>query len=161
MVENSTASSSDIERYSWGECHVFAVALHRRFGWPMKIVTDLAERYWEDPDDPDNYIPSVVHVYAVDENDMAWDISGVRPVSEIYHDLNTWCKVKEYDSEMVHSEAGLRYFVGCWSDDPDTDEIDRPLMIYDDDDVLMAEQVAESSLKELLEKHDHIPKYSI
>ena len=130
----SAASPEDREFYATGMCHAFAVALHRRFGWTIHLVLDQGERYWEDPEDPGNWIPAVVHAYAVDGDLNAWDIFGMRPFSDVRLEAEGLFAVRGYDSEEVRSEDELRAYVGFWADEP-SEPIDRPLADYDDRDV--------------------------
>jgi len=129
----SEATPDDVELYTSGECHVLAVAIHRRTGWPMHVVLDQDERWWEDPEDDDNWIPAVAHVYCVDPDGNAWDIEGVRPLSEVPSLASERFGVRDYDSDEVRSEEGLKPYIGCWGDDGE--EIDRPLCEYGDADV--------------------------
>lgn len=154
MGQSSTAPDDLREQYSHGECHVLAVAMHRQFGWPIHVVLDAAELYWEDPDDPDNVIPSVVHCYAVDPDGNAWDIHGVRPESSIRREASMTYAIGDYDSHLVETEEELATYVGCWvakadpndDDEPEPDPIDRPLHEYTDDDVEEAWTAAEQYL---------------
>lgn len=135
MTVASAASPDQVELYTQGMCHVFAVALHRAFGWSIHLVLDQAETWWEDSRDPDNRIPAVVHAYALDPAGNAWDILGSRPLGEAQEELSDWVHVREYDSETVHDEKGLAHWCGCWQDEDDGSEVDRPLSGYDETDV--------------------------
>jgi hypothetical protein len=64
----SLATDDDVMAYTSGDSHTLAVALHRRFGWNLMVVTDSRDPFWVDPSDPANTIPAVVHVYALDGN---------------------------------------------------------------------------------------------
>lgn len=140
----SSADFAQTETYRHRLCHVFAVALHRRFGWAIHLVLDQSEPFWTDPRDSDNYIPAVIHVYAVDPQGNAWDVSGVRALNTIAEDLAQWTTIGEHDSDDVIAESGLRSYVGSWSDDDDEQDepIDRPLSDYADADVVEADGVA-------------------
>jgi len=137
----SDATKEEIALYTQGLCHVFAIALHRRFGWRVQLVLDQAERYWEDPADADNYIPSVVHALAIDEHGNAWDVRGVRAMRAIRKELQSWVYVVEYDTEELRDESELSTYVGCWADDGE-EPIDRPLDEYSEEDVIAAEVIA-------------------
>lgn len=123
LGESSTAPEDIREQYSQGECHILAVALHRRFGWSLHVVLDAEQTYWQDPDDPDNSIASVVHCYAVDEDGYAWDIHGVRPEADIRREVSTAYGIGQYDSDRVFNEMQLATYVGCWAEkiDPEAD----------------------------------------
>ena len=87
LVLSSGASDDDVEYYTTGSCHWFAVALHREFGWPFMIVADRSETYWQDPNDDETSIPAVVHVYAVSPDGKAWDIFGCRDVKSVQNEV--------------------------------------------------------------------------
>jgi hypothetical protein len=108
----SNATMGDMEMYCEGSCHVLAVALHRQFGWRLCLVLDHSVRHWEDPDDPDNYIPAVVHAYAVDDQDCAWDIQGVRPMADIASEAGEQFNNDAFDSELLEQEGWLNMYVG-------------------------------------------------
>jgi hypothetical protein len=138
----SSASKAEIRQYTCGECHIFALALHRKFGWRIHLVLDNDEPYWIDDSDIHNFIPAVVHAYALDENDMAWDVCGRRTLSHVHAEANEKWHIGDYDSTQIHSEEELKHYVGCWKGNFDEDEIDRPLAEYNDEDVRSAELVA-------------------
>lgn len=121
---------------------MFAVALHRAFGWP---VADIDEAYWTDPSDADNIILSVCHVYAVDENGLAWDVRDSRPVPEIPSEMRTWCHIGSLRA-INSTRTDLRHYVGYWGEDETGELIDRPLYEYSDDDVAAAWEVAQRVL---------------
>ena len=70
--------------------------------------------------DSDDTLPSVTHVYAVDKNNLAWDISGARRLEDIAIDASelfqTDCTTQIYDQpeDIFHLIQGQRIF--------DTDE---------------------------------------
>lgn len=123
----SQASDDDIEQYTRGECHVFAVALHRMFGWQMLACLDYGDPFWVDPSDPDNFISSVNHVYAIDSDGNAWDVMGVRKYGDVRAEVESWCSISDYVSEELYSELDLAMYVGEWGEDASGDPIDRPL----------------------------------
>lgn len=136
----SKASRAEMELYSSGECHVLAAAFCRKAGWPILLVLDMAERWWEDPSDPDNFIPSVVHAYALDPDGYAWDIAGRRPTGDVPSDAHARFQVMEYGSDELRSEGELRAYVGCWGEEGE--DIERPLWDYADDDIEAAWEAA-------------------
>lgn len=148
-LQRSSATHDDVDFYREGMCHVFAIALHRRFGWYLHVVLDQDEHYWEDPADADNFIPTTAHVYAVDEELNAWDVRGVRPLSEVKKELDGL--VSEYDSDEIRSERDLKLYVGCWAEEGE-EPIDRPLSEYSDADVAEADAVAQRVL-------GHLPQF--
>lgn len=138
MTTSSNASPDDIELYSEGSCHVFAVALHRNLGWSMEVVRDENETWWQDEADPDNYISSVVHVYALDNNGNAWDIHGVRPEGFIPEDVKQRYGVGEISGDECRSEGELATYVGMMEEE----DIELPLHSYEDRLVQEAWEVA-------------------
>jgi hypothetical protein len=150
-LQRSSATEAEIEQYRQGECHVFAVALHRAFGWAILVVLDEGEIYWQDPNDADNYIPSVVHAYAVDPAGTAWDIAGARPESEVAHETARWVHIQRYGSDECDSEGEIKVYVGSWSDEESAapESIDRPLADYGERDVAEAAAVADRVLSAL------------
>lgn len=128
-----------MERYLVGECHVLAVALHRQFGWEIALVLNDDAFFWEDPADPDNGIPEVIHAYAVDPQQMAWDIRGARPAQEMRRDSATQFGMDEgsLSTDWMRSERELDTYVGGGVDEGGN-PFDRPLETYTDQDVSRA-----------------------
>jgi len=143
----STATPDDINRYTQGECHVLAVALHRRFGWPIYLVLDAGEPYWTDPEDDDNSIPTVCHAYAISPDGLAWDVRGAQTLAAVRQEAQDLWAITSYDSDTLYNEEELRLYVGCWSDDEWI--VDRPLESYDEEDVTAAQTV----LSRIFENH--------
>jgi hypothetical protein len=140
-LERSLARRDEIRYYCRGKCHVFAVALHRRFGWRLHLVVDLADRCWQDLADEKNFIPWVVHVYAIDDAQNAWDVVGVRPSAEVRRELEASAVFVEYASTELLTEIELRRYVGgCLDAGAETTE--RPLDPYSDVDVALADAIA-------------------
>lgn len=135
----SLASEEDVRVYTSGDSHALAVALHRRFGWSLVVVTDSRDPVWVDPEDPANSIPSVVHVYALDGNGDAWDIRGKRPRMAIRDEMYEFFNVQDFEEEECADEEDLSFYVGVWSDTGDP--VVRPLPSYTDDDLFAAESV--------------------
>lgn len=131
----SRATEDDLEQYTAGECHVFAVALHRHFGWPMLAVLDYGEPYWENPEDPDDFIPAACHVFAVDPDGQAWDVMGIRKSEDVREEVESWCSISAYVAEHLSLEDELAPYVGEWGEDEDGNLIDRPLQAYTEADV--------------------------
>lgn len=120
------------ELYLRGSCHVLAAALHRKFGWSFLVVTDPGELYWVDPADADNFIPAVVHVYAVDLEGRAWDVLGSRFVHEVLDELaERHPDVAHFSTEEIGSTEGMVTYV----DGMGGSDVDRPLHAIRDEDV--------------------------
>ena len=130
-----------LELYTQGLCHVLAVALHRKLGWEIVLALNPEADFWEDPDDPDNGIPEVLHAYAVDPQGRAWDIRGHRPQEAIREDTSELIGNSEVDTDWLANEGEMAMYVGEWADDGE-EPIDRPLIAYTDQDVEEAWAVA-------------------
>lgn len=83
--------------YSQGKCHVFALAMAEVLGTEKVYVVEDEEAFYENPDDPDDVVMGVLHVYAASEEEaddrsakryqgarknsspVAYDIFGKRP----------------------------------------------------------------------------------
>lgn len=140
----STATPEEIEVYTQGACHIFAVALHQMFGWQIEIVRQDDEVWWQDEQDADNFIPAVVHAYAIDAFDNAWDIRGVRPASQIHHECQELFDVDETSGDTCRSEAEIKTYVGVL--DLEGEQIDLPLGAYTDADTQRAKETAVRAL---------------
>jgi hypothetical protein len=105
MLYRSDAAAAEGAKYTEGECHVFAAALHRRFGWPIHLVVDHSRPHWEDPADPDNAIPTVVHAVAVDPAGNAWDVSGVRSLDAIKTEVGGWTATSADTLDTANTSA--------------------------------------------------------
>lgn len=141
----SLATEEQAAPWMDGSCHVLAVALHRAHGWRIHLALDEGSPFWEDPEDADNCIPSVLHAYAVDPDGMAWDARGARPLGEVESECKAIWHVSYYGSDELRSEGELRTYVGCWGEEGE-DEVDRPLAEYGEEDVAEAQAFAESFL---------------
>ena len=138
----SQATEDDIDQYTTGECHVFAVALHRRFGWPMMTVLDYGEPYWENPEDSEDFIPAVCHVFAIDPDGHAWDVMCVRKREDVREEVESWCSISDYVAEYLSVEDELAPYVGAWGEDEEGNLIDRPLHAFTEKDVEEATEKA-------------------
>lgn len=118
--------------YLEGACHVFAMALHRAFGWSFLVVTDPEEIIWTDPEDEDNFIPAVIHVYAVDEVGRAWDILGKRDLDAVIPELRKRHEdVQYFDQDSFANLDCLSMYV----DGMGHSDVDRPLHSVREEDV--------------------------
>lgn len=132
-------TESDQQLYLEGSCHLFALALHRMHGFGLLVFSDLGEVYWEDPEDPDNTIPAVLHVYAVDGDGVAWDVLGGRPREKIVEEMRDrhWnLDIPEEDD--IASEASLMTYVDHADADDPEGSVDRPLHSIRPEDVAEA-----------------------
>lgn len=136
----STASDAQIETYGAGQCHVFAVALHRMFGWQIEVIRDDEERWWEDDADSDNFIPAVVHVYAIDDLDNAWDIRGVRPSPQVHDECQELYHVGATSGDTCRGEGEISTYVDSLEENGD--QIELPLGSYTQQDIDQACRVA-------------------
>jgi hypothetical protein len=122
-----------------GLCHVFAIALHRAFGFKFLILTDKNEMY-------KGGVPAVHHVYAVDNQGNAYDFNGKHPASNI---TQQWLHIERGSWHrpgvvQVSTEKGLSKFV--------SDDWDKPLDSYTNQDVKNALDVAMVKLSDVLPK---------
>jgi hypothetical protein len=150
-VTASSATADELSFYMEGACHHLAIALNRHLGWPMEVHLDVGNLYWQDEADPENFIPSVLHVYAIDPAGQLWDIRGVRSQNDVSEDIDTLYSPDEHDSEEIRGEHELRSYVGYWSDDVTEqgepgEPIDRPLDSYTDEDIEAAWRLAQRVL---------------
>lgn len=138
----SKATSADKEHYTRGECHVLAVALHRHLGWPILVMSESGQPWWQDPKDPSLFTRKVAHVYAISPDGWAWDIRGAKPVERIDQDMRSffgltvpavrnWC-LTERDIFPYVDRMGKGL-----------DHLDRPLGAYSEEDVELSWGVAE------------------
>ncbi len=148
-ITQSSADVDELGRYSWGQCHVFAVALHRLTGWPIHLVLDDGDPYWVDPNDDQNWIASTVHAFCVDDQDRFWDIKGIRPRNDVHPEMMAFWDIADYNSRLLYSEDDLKEFVGCWGDEGQ-EEIDRPMENYNDEDIALATEVIRRAFEHLL-----------
>jgi hypothetical protein len=129
-----SATEREVDRYTNGECHVFAVAMHRLTDCGFLVVTDPTQPSWVDEEDPDNQIDGVVHVFAL-VGDMAVDVEGTRPADEV----EAYCEERFGSfmptSETVETEEQLWTWVQGRSPDDEELDIERPLSAYDESDV--------------------------
>ncbi|AQT06286.1 hypothetical protein [Acetobacter persici] len=151
-LRESLASRDEIEDYSSGGCHILAIALHRRYGWPLLAVESTEERYWEDPEDDDNYLPSILHVYAIDPDGFAWDIRGARPDTDALQDAADFFgeNPADWSTDLIAREEWIQHLVGYWSEEGE-EPIDRPLETYSDDDIQRADEVISRALAPILD----------
>lgn len=141
----STAGQAETFAYTEGRCHAFALALARRLGWGLLVVTDPLNPHWEDEADADNAIPSVTHVYALDGDGMAWDVLGSRPVAAVEAELRElFPAVAGYDEDVLSDPSGLDAYVAASADD-----FDRPLEALADGEVDAAWLCAERVLADV------------
>jgi hypothetical protein len=144
-----TASADDIETYSQGLCHAFALAIAERTGWPIRIVVDHGNPWWQDPADPDNAIPSVVHCLARAPNGELWDVRGSRSEAELRDEMEAWCSIEEYDEVDVDHPTEMAVYIGCWGIE---EEIERPLVELTSRDMSDARLAVERVLGEPLRR---------
>lgn len=90
------ATDDEIETYTHGSCHVFAIALCQLYGFrPVMAMDDNGRNYEscetdDDVDDDENYNfqHDVIHVYAEDpKTQKLYDIQGVRDNKEVYKEI--------------------------------------------------------------------------
>jgi hypothetical protein len=144
-MEFSEATSTEIDLYTTGSCHVLALAIHEITGWKMLVILDDGEPHWIDPDDEDNYIASVCHVFCIDDNEMAWDIRGRRPLADVQNEMESWLHIQFYSEDTLASAAEL---IQIYVDDENDLEFDRPLAPYTDMELEDAKIIAQGLLNQ-------------
>lgn len=131
--------------YLAGMCHVFALALHREYGFKMLALFDKAERYGQRSG---STVAAVHHIYAVDPDGIAYDRAGIRPAADV---VTQWMHVERDTQALVRhrpakvtltSEDGLQRYV--------SDGWGRPLRAYTDEQVVAALACAQDILAEHL-----------
>lgn len=83
----------DICRFTQGDCHVFAAALHRLTGWPIHAFDDYGE--------------PILHAFVMTPDGQAADVMGIRPLQDLL----------EYWTWDTHSECDWRELRDCWGSD--------------------------------------------
>lgn len=142
-MELSDASEAEIDNFTTGSCHVFALAIHELTGWKMLVILDDGEPHWTDPDDEDNYIASVCHVFCIDDDEIAWDIRGRRPLADVQNEMENWLHIQSYSDDKLSSAAEL---IEIYVDDDNDLEVDRPLAPYTDVELADAKVIAQRLL---------------
>jgi hypothetical protein len=133
-------------RYLSGRCHLFALALHRAYGWQMLALLDKSERYAAG-------VFAVNHVYALDTKGGAWDALGRHSAKEV---RANWMH-REFPQQKpgcvaINDEDDLRAYVEAtatgWS---------RPLSWYNDAQVARAWSTARLLLGHVLPEQNQQP----
>lgn len=138
-VSRSRATPADINEYSNGECHVLALAMHRKLGWPLLVMCEEGRPFWQDPQNPGRAVPVVRHVYALSPDGLAWDIRGSMRQEDIPEDMQENFGVRSA-AVLVEKEAGMALYVDGmgkryqgWQ---------RPLMAFTKEDIDLSWGVA-------------------
>lgn len=69
----------DWEKYLHGECHIFALALHLEFGYPIQLAIDAFDLEIESE--------RLIHAYCI-KDDKAVDVRGLVNIGEILDDFD-------------------------------------------------------------------------
>jgi hypothetical protein len=126
----------EIELYSQGSCHVFAIAANRLLaGVGFLVIENAAETSWESEDGD---VPAVVHVYALvveDGVEVALDVFGRRPASEAVSECAERFGMLPEDclTEWVADEESLAFYVSQGTED--ARDAALPLHEVDEEDV--------------------------
>ena len=125
--------------YMAGQCHVFAIALHRRLGFEFLVLLDQNECYR-------GGVAAVHHVYAVDADGWAYDFLGRHSAEEVTAQwLFPETAMSRPAVEDVATERGLQKYV-----EKTRDGWDRPLAFYGPEDVRDALDAARGRLSHLV-----------
>lgn len=95
-----------ISEYKHGRCELFAIALHKMFGYPI--------RFYIDPEDLEMSMPVLIHACNVLDNNTLIDIDGKTNVENIldefdYNELDIVNINSEEEAREVLNEIGLPY----------------------------------------------------
>jgi hypothetical protein len=87
-----------------GGCHYLALALHRRYGWPLRVLGTPADEYslrrWDDTVGSD-----VRHVYCLNDQGRPVDVHGVFADEEA---IRRFCAHQhDLDEQLVSSDADI------------------------------------------------------
>lgn len=124
----------DLEYFTQGSCHEFAIALHRITGWPM-LVCSSPEPYGSDEDGEE--IDSVIHVYVVNpETSEAYDVRGIRPsdIETLKNEVEAIYCDEIYSTDTCRSEGEVMYYVDS------EDSGDKPLSAFKENDIEVAKE---------------------
>lgn len=128
---------SDVySQYTSGECHIFATMLHRLYGWKLLVIYDPNDIFWEDEKDYDNSIPCIYHVYALDQFNNIWDITGCHSYSQLSNQLDELFDRTDFLELELNSEEELMYYI-----QDDENQIEKPLCSFVEQDILQAKEV--------------------
>jgi hypothetical protein len=108
----SEEEPADIKYYTTEGCPHFAIALHRKYGYRIKLLHDMDTG-------------ELAHVYAYDpRNDQAIDIKGRRSEQELKNDPQ-FNGISELSVKELSGESHLKRFMG----------LDKPLHDYDEGEI--------------------------
>ena len=136
FLSHSKVGKEFIIPYTQGLCHVFAIALHRRFGTRFFVTFYGVPAYWN---------VSVYHVYALDRHDVLWDITGrVEKKDYVKHIVDVFSEnaafVRSMNTVEFDSERGMKSLVKT---SPESKL--EPLMFYSDTDIGHANDAIEAA----------------
>ncbi len=117
-----------LEYFMEENCGIFALALHNIFSYELAYLMDDANPW-------SNRIDSIIHVFTIDENNVAFDITGARSIQDI--------KVAYYDVEeprIAYIDAySLIILMG-------EDDVECPLQPFNDEDFEIAKSIIKSNM---------------
>ena len=73
---------ADVERFTTGDCHIFAHELHKATGWPMECFVDLGE--------PEPDYQASIHAFCRRPDGKLVDIEGVHEHTTFIEKWDTW-----------------------------------------------------------------------
>ncbi len=125
--------------YTQGLCHVFAVAMHRRFGTKLFVTYSKSALP----------TPNVYHVYAMDASDVLWDITGRIDKKNYRKHIHSVFNENQHflmllNAEEYSSEQELEWLVRqvpFGALDPEN----RPLVNYTDRDISHADDAIDAA----------------
>lgn len=128
------ATLDDIETYTQGACHIFALALHRHLGAELVVVTDPKRTMAAAPDG--RRVARVLHVFAT-IGTLAYDVASEIRTRDVAGVSRLVCRARKVEVRHLRGEADLSAFIKRSPDDAE-----RPLRSYTEDDIEKAWAVA-------------------
>lgn len=136
----------EIDTYLRGECHVHAIASVRLHGGGFAVAYDRSGAYADDEDDPENDVPSVIHVWSLHETPgglIARDVTGDMAATPermraalLEHFPDLWERFADGDIE-IDTAATLEEIRALSGDDDDL----HPLCFIDEGQIEAASRV--------------------
>ena len=136
-------SKEIFQKYTEGNCHILALALHRLYGWDLALVMDASEDILLDTGELSN---TIIHVYAIDRENNLYDIRGKLESDDAIIntiDLDLILHTDDLIVEYCESEDLLQDFV---SDS-------GPLISYTDEDLEEAMEIAKNLVENSYSYH--------
>lgn len=132
------ATLNEIQTYTQGACHIFALALHRRLGAHLVVVTDPKRTMAVAPDG--RPVDHVLHVFAA-IGTLAYDVASEIRTRDIAAISRLVCRARKVEVRKLCGEKELAGFIERFPGDTE-----RPLRAYTDADIEQAWTIAQRVL---------------